>query len=183
MTAARAALRARTRALHDDVDRRFGGFDLACPDNYARFLRAHAAAFLPVEAALETAGIVDLLPDWPARRRGERLRADLIAMDVPLPPALASPPRLGSEAALLGAAYVLEGSRLGGALLARQVAPGLPRDYLAAPQPPGGWRMLLEKLEATLYDEDRIAAATIAASAVFASFAAAAEEEGRRPLQ
>lgn len=168
---ARALLRAATAAEHDRVDRLFGALDLADPADYRRFLAAQAAAYLPVEAAIDAAGGARLLADWPARRRGALLRRDLAALAVPVP-APEPPPDLAGDAATLGAIYVLEGSRLGGALLRRGLPAGAPEAFLAAPQPPGGWRKLLELLDDCLYETARVESAVGAARRTFHCFEA-----------
>ena len=170
---AREALRSGTAAAHDRVDALFSRFDLADPGSYRRFLSAQAEAFLPVEAAIEAAGAESLLPDWPDRRRSRLLAADLKVLGSPLPGAAAAP--LSAEpAVLLGAIYVLEGSRLGGGLLRRKVPDHLPRAFLDAVHPPGSWRKLLDKLEATLYAPESRQAAVRSATEVFERFEAAA---------
>lgn len=167
------ALRHGTRAEHDRVDLLFSHVDLTKPGGYARFLRAQARAYLPVEDALDAASITDLVPDWPARRRADALRADLAALALPLPAPLPAPV-LPTPAAALGAWYVLEGSRLGGALLARGVAPGLPRAFLTAPG--RKWAKSMELLNNHLYDGAELKRALGAARAVFVLFERAALE-------
>lgn len=167
---ARAALRDATSQAHRQVDEAFSRFDLTDLDGYRGFLQAQAAGFLPVEAALDAAGAVDLLPDWPARRRGDLLRADLAALDVTLPEPFAPPPIVSAKASMLGAIYVLEGSRLGGALLKRAVPDAFPRRFLDARQDAGSWRKLLKSLDEFLIRQDDLDAAIIAAEEVFARF-------------
>ncbi|MEQ7874573.1 biliverdin-producing heme oxygenase [Sphingomonas sp. ASV193] len=162
-------LRDETRAAHEAVDASFAGLDLAKRDDYAAFLVAHAAAFLPAEEALTAAGADLLMPDWSVHRRGALLAADLADMGVALPPP-ASAPRYDDEAAILGGAYVLEGSRLGGAMLRRQVGEGLPRRFLDAVQPPGRWRGFIALLEQKLYTEAEQRRARDAALSTFALF-------------
>lgn len=96
-------------------------------DHYRRFLHRLFGVVAPVEAAIDAAGVP--LVDWPDRRRAWMLAEDLAdaAGDVvwcddaaePLAPARA-----------LGAAYVLEGSTLGGvhvaAAVRASVGPGAP---------------------------------------------------------
>jgi len=168
---ARAALRAATAAEHERVDRLFSSADLGAIDGYRRFLVAQAAAFLPIEAALEAAGAAQVLADWPQRRRSHLLRADLAALEA-VEPAPVAAPRFPGEAAILGGVYVLEGSRLGAAVLKRGVAAAAPTDFLSAPQEPGSWRKLLENLDRVLYGPDQIGAAVGAARTVFEGFAA-----------
>ena len=175
---ARAALRAGTRAEHERVDRLFAALDLSAPRDYRLFLTAQATAVLPVEQALERAGVAAVVPDWPERRRSRRLRDDLEALDAPIP----SPetlPALAGPAAVLGALYVVEGSRLGGAMLRRELAPSMPQSFLGDRQPPGAWRKLLETLDHSLYETSSLDVALSAARAVFGCF----EAGGRRILE
>jgi heme oxygenase (biliverdin-IX-beta and delta-forming) len=178
---AHAALRDATRAAHDRVDAIFASADLRSREGYRQFLCAHAAAFLPVEAALEAHGIGRIVADWSSRSRGELLRADLEEIGAHAVPDAAPCVLTGDEPALLGAVYVLEGSRLGGRVLARSVAPGLPVRYLsAAPAEAGGWRKLLALLEVSLYSEARIASAVAAATSVFDRFEKAGRTEWKQ---
>lgn len=138
---ARAALRTATAAKHDVVDAAFGRFDLTEPASYGRFLTAHARALPAVESAVAACAA---LPAF-APRAG-LLRADLDALGLPMPdPLPLAPPE--SEAAAFGALYVIEGSRLGGAMLAKQVPAPLPHAYLSATHQPGGWRAFGELLD------------------------------------
>jgi heme oxygenase (biliverdin-IX-beta and delta-forming) len=166
---ARLALKVATQAEHDRVDALFSRLDLANGGDYRLFLTAQAAAHLPIEAALDAAGAERVLADWPNRKRGDLLRADLTALAADLPPPL-DPPALASDAAILGAIYVLEGSRLGGAVLKRQVPADAPRAFLNPGQAQGRWRKLLEKLDEDLYEPGRIGLAADAARHVFERF-------------
>lgn len=175
---ARRMLRAGTAEAHERLDARFGRFDLADADDYARFLTAHASALPAVERALDAGGMAALLDDWPARRRAGLIAADLAALGRPVPPPLPAPVP-ADPAALWGAAYVVEGSRLGGAMLARRVGAGLPTGYLATPLPAGAWRKFLAALENALYSDSMRASATRSALATFAIFSHAADEVAR----
>ena len=67
------------------------------------------------------------------------MRADLAQLDEAMPAPLPfAPPADESEA--FGVLYVIEGSRLGGGMLARRVPPELPRSYLEAIHLSGEWR-------------------------------------------
>ena len=168
---ARAALRAGTAAEHERVDRLFSGLNFGRADDYRRFLLAQAAAYLPIEAALDAAGAEALLDDWSSRRRAPLLFADLGEMGLAAP-APSAAPSFVNPAQMLGAIYVLEGSRLGGALLKRGIGEGLPRRFLDAPQKPGSWRKLLDNMERFLYRSDQLEAAVGAAKSVFQGFEA-----------
>ena len=164
-----AALRAATAADHDRVDALFGGYDLADRESYARFLVAHARAVPAVETALAAFG---RLPGGVAR--APLLTEDLADLDVAPPSALAF--ALPDDAAAgWGALYVLEGSRLGGAMLARQVGAGLPGRYLGAGHGPGGWRAVLAGLEAAAEGSAWLERAVAAARATFALYGRAVE--------
>lgn len=170
---ARALLRSATEDAHARVDAAFGRFDLGTRAGYRTFLLAQAAAHLPVEEALDSADAGGVIPDWPARRRAGLLRADLAALDAPVPDRgdIAVP---DDAASIAGMVYVLEGSRLGGAMLRTRVAPGSPLGFLAAPAPPGSWRALLARLDEVLADPPARERATGAARATFALFEEAA---------
>lgn len=175
--AVRQALRAATGGSHARVDAAFSGFDLSDRAGYGRFLGAQAAAHLAVEAALEASGVEAVLPDWPRRRRADLLRGDLAALGLPAPPveALAG---FDGPAAVLGAVYVLEGSRLGGALLRRSVPAELPCAFLGASDP-AAWRGLLAQLDAQVTSGNDVERATNAALRVFTLF----ELSGKRFLK
>jgi heme oxygenase (biliverdin-IX-beta and delta-forming) len=167
----RSALRAATAAHHERVDRLFSRLNLADPHEYGLFLLAQASAHIPVEEALDAAGADRLVPDWPDRRRAPFLREDLAALGEATPHPI-TPPPLADNPSMLGAIYVLEGSRLGGALLKKQLPAGAPSRFLSAKAQTGAWRKLLENLETALYREDLIEAAAVAAKSVFQRFEA-----------
>lgn len=149
MSELRARLRNATAPLHARVEAAYSGFDFERQDDYFHFLRAHSRVLGAVEVALEQAGIVRLLDDWPARARRHTLLADLSELDTPVPTAL-PPPQLPDEASCWGAAYVLEGSRLGGTILARrrrQIDPAAPVSYLEHGDAAKLWPTFLARLE------------------------------------
>lgn len=153
----------------------FGRFRLDDRAGYAAFLSAQAAAHLPVESALDAAGAESVQLDWPERRRAALLRADLAELGMQADE-LAGPD-LAGEPVLLGAIYVLEGSRLGGAYLARSVPLSLPRRFLSAPAAPGAWRAFQAHLDSRLQDPLDLQAATKAADTIFACFATAGRQQ------
>jgi len=165
---ARFALRAATGEAHDRLDALYSAFDLGRPADYATFLLSHAPAFLAVEAALDAAGAETVIDGWAGRRRSGALKADLTALDLRVP-APATFPALDGEAAILGAAYVLEGSRLGGAMLVRTVGHGLPTAFLT-PGNPSDWRAFISRLDERLSSEESLADAASAALSVFTLF-------------
>ena len=171
----RLRLRDETAADHAAVDDIYSRFELGERRGYRAFLEAQYACFAPLEQAITDAEAGDLLRDWPARRRAQLLTLDLaelgVESPVPGPPAAS----LATPAAALGAIYVLEGSRFGGALFARRLWAGAPARFLGARADPAAWRGLLAVLDRHLSDESHMAAAVAAARSVFAAFAAAGQ--------
>lgn len=165
---ARSVLRAGTTPYHDRVDHLFSSLRLDERSGYAAFLLAQAAAHITVERALTLGGVVAFVPDWAARQRSDLLRDDLAQLGLE-PPEPAGAIVLEGEAALLGALYVLEGSRLGGTVLKRALPPAFPARFLGGVDS-AAWRRLLGILDARLDTEPRRAAAVMAACAVFALF-------------
>jgi len=97
---------------------------------YVEYLQRFLAFHEEAEQLLDVADATQFIPDWPGRRRAHQARADLIALgaaegNFPATsghlPKIAGPNAVGCEQ-VLGIAYVLEGSTLGGAFLLRQIA-------------------------------------------------------------
>ncbi len=133
-----ARLRHGTRDLHDAIEANPRFARLMAPDlsrdEYASLLARMLGHHAPAEAALAQAA--PLLPaalDLPARlRRGAALAADLRALGLK-PARIAALPRCGayrldSAEAAWGTLYVLEGSALGGQVIARHLAATLGLD-------------------------------------------------------
>jgi heme oxygenase len=159
-------LRAATRAAHDQVDAAFSQWDLGRRDGYIAFLCAQARAFLPVELAIAADG------GNCTKQRAPLLLADLADLGVTAP--TAEPMEFASRSAMLGGAYVLEGSRLGGAILRKSVAPGLPTRFLAPASVAGHWKDFLSMLEQELTSDVQRSQAVAGARQVFDRFLRAA---------
>ena len=153
----RNSLRGATDHLHRDLDRIAAAFNLGDVTHYRRFLQANAATLIAIEQLLESAGVAELLPDWPQRTRRAAILADLQSLDADVQP-LALRRTAPAPAEVFGILYVLEGSRLGARVQLDQVlASGdehlrSASSYLHHGQPgpdqPGGlWRSFLEQLE------------------------------------
>ena len=167
-----ARLRAATRASHDLVDAAFGDFDLSDRDGYRRFLVAHARALPPAELAIQRLAFARTLPS-----RAPSLERDLADLGATMPAPL---PFAGlDEPGLWGALYVVEGSRLGGVMLARSVRADVPARYLAAAHEPGQWRAIRQAIDtaaangSTAWHQAMLAGA----AATFDLYAAAARLE------
>jgi heme oxygenase (biliverdin-IX-beta and delta-forming) len=171
-------LKAATSAAHCALDEGMSAFDLTVTAHYCRFLQASAAALLPMEVALEQAGVSDMFEDWPSRARSTAIIADLgrlgeTAIPLPLP---AEPL---DHCGVLGTLYVLEGSRLGAAYLMRMVAASVdPRvraatNYLRHGSGHGLWRSFLARLEREPVSADDERRMIVSAQQAFAMFAKA----------
>ncbi|MDE0880132.1 MAG: biliverdin-producing heme oxygenase [Sphingomonas bacterium] len=158
-------LRAATAAAHERVDARFGAYDLTDRTAYGRFLIDHARAVGGAEAYLS-----QTRPHLVWRPRLALIAADLadLGHTMPAPCALDLPP---DAAVADGVVYVLEGSRLGGQILARAVGPGLPTAYLGATHLSGEWRALRQAIDARVAtDPTWLAGAKLGAEACFALY-------------
>lgn len=158
----RRVLMTETRDLHDTLDQEIGAFADAAA--YGAFLSGSYAFRSAIEPHLgQDAG-------WPVQPLAPLIARDLADLGLPLP---AVPPiaPLTTASAKAAACYVLEGSALGGRLLARRAAAlGFTADHgarhlAAQTASPTRWRQFLDWLEASDLCE---AEATAAARAVFA---------------
>jgi heme oxygenase len=171
----RNLLKQATAEAHRDLDTRLSALDLSSVDGYRRFLEANAAALLPLERALEAAGVASIFADWPERTRAVAITADLAKVGGTARPTAARPAM--NRNIVFGTMYVLEGSRLGAKYLLRTIAQD------AAPVAAGAtaylshgagrqlWPSFLATLEnepATADDEAEIIDGAVDAFAVFA---------------
>lgn len=168
---AREYLKLSTRDLHGRLDAAAGVMRLETYPGYGDFLAAHAAALIPLEAALEKGGIERLLPDWALRRRSAALTDDLA--DLGLGCEALAAPTFRSEAGLLGAAYVLEGSRLGARVVLGRVGADSPTRYLRHGDGMKFWPNFLAVLERNAEVRRAPHLAVAAARAAFSLFISA----------
>lgn len=117
-----AQLRAATRTQHERLEERLATIDEAWTvRRYRSFLRMSFAVVAPTETSLcHHLGAVFAAP--PPGDRAERLRADLASLgSAAAETAGKSPAFMATRADAFGAGYVLQGSLLGGAVIARQL--------------------------------------------------------------
>ncbi len=172
MSEAHTWLKETTSAAHRNVDEAFSGFALDDAASYSSFLVAHAMALLPIEAWLRGRAEA-VLADWPARARAAALKDDLLRLDAVAPAgeAFEAP---DDPASIAGIVYVLEGSRIGGNILAKRVPGRLPKAYLSSACDAQNWRRTLSRLDDVIRDPETRTASTKAALSVFERFERAA---------
>ncbi len=157
----RQALREATTEDHRQVDSIFTCYDLRSRDSYTAFLTAQARALGTLEALAR--------PEAP---RLPLLVQDLAALGSACPEPLPLTDA-GTDGFDWGLRYALEGSRLGGAMLARQVGDGLPKAYLSAAHGKGEWIAFQRALDGAAEEggEGWLDDAVQGARAAFALFA------------
>jgi heme oxygenase len=173
-------LRAATAQAHAQVEALPHMPELAAgtlaPSRYAQVLRCHLAILAPWERA--HAPWLDTLAahGWPYRRRAQALRHDLAALGLPADAGAGPAPRAEGGAQAWGMLYVVEGSMLGGRVIARQLrlqqpalAPALAYFDMGSADA-GAWRQFQARLEAALPDPASRGQAAVGAAAMFAHF-------------
>ena len=168
-------LRAATRERHAALDATVGKELALSTASYGRFLSASLRAVVALEGGVERI----LGPAHHAVREA-LLRSDLEALGVP-PPACCAAADPRNEASAFGFAYVLEGSALGGVVLAETVRRALGSEVqtaylqLRGSETAARWRWFLSELEAfgELASEDARGDSCLAAIAGFELYRAA----------
>jgi heme oxygenase len=175
--AARTFLRDACGAVHTRLDARLSRVDFNDRRAYADMLSRMSAPLSAMEGALSAGVAPVLFENWAGRLRAHALRADLDALSGDFRQHFAAP--IESEAEALGALYVLEGSRLGGRVLARLAGEsadervrGATR-YFRQGERAGHWRSFLDKLESSPAMRAQPERAKRAALDTFAAFEAA----------
>ena len=177
---ARQSLRDATRALHDRVET---AVDLPARantmDGYRGLLRAMLGLFAPIEDRLAALPWARAGLDLDAHRRAPLLRADLRQFAGDADPArpCTDLPAPATLAAGFGCLYVLEGSALGGQIIAREAAaslglgPETTRFFRSDGREVGRtWRAFGAALDGYVTTPERLDEATAAASQTFEAF-------------
>lgn len=174
---ARFELKAATDDLHEELDGLLSRLNLARREDYGRFLQIHGRVVPSVESALSACGLGQVVDEWDSWRRSDALLADLAAMGLENVRAFPVPP-YQSVPAMLGALYVLEGSRLGGQLLLKQVPAAFPSAYLSQSTNLHPWRSFIAVADRLIYGNGSSGEAATAARRCFTLFLDAAREAG-----
>lgn len=117
----RTMLRARTAALHSDLDRMVNSFCAGDSLRLGRLLAIHYDALWLLVPALERAGADHVCPGWEGRSRLAAIEGDLKVLHMRPYRTYAHPPSFVREPEIWGALYAIEGSRLGSRVLLRRV--------------------------------------------------------------
>lgn len=175
--AARFRLRDACGAVHARLDARLCQIDFNNRAAYADMLARMSGPVSALESALSAGVAPVLFANWAGRLRAHALRADVEALGGAYRQRFAAP--IEHEADALGALYVLEGSRLGGRVLARMA--GESNDagvrgatcYFSHGANAGHWRSYLAVLETSPAVRATPARTTRAALDAFSAFEAA----------
>lgn len=162
--------RVATRDSHDSLDAAFGSLDLSSRADYIRFLCGHAMGLGSVFACFRRFVEEDLhlaCPDYPAMLSEDLTKLGFEAHDLrPVSPA--------GEVSPSAAGYVIAGSRLGLAALARNGYWGrinaLPSTYMEDQEGLTIWKHAAAKLKQEFPDEAHGERESICAIAVFDTF-------------
>lgn len=184
----RVVLRDATRPHHDRVE---AAVDLPARtrdrETYRALLTSLLGLFGPLERRLAALPWGEAGLDLDAHRRADLLRADVADLGGDPDPAPAAPPAVTTLAEGFGALYVLEGSALGGQIIAREAEAALglggvgTRFFRSDGRAPGAtWRAFGRALDGYLVTPDRLGQARRAAEATFDAFERAVLSPGPR---
>lgn len=176
-----ASIKAATQSLHASTESALIPMlkKAASPEDYHQILLLFYRIFAPLEKRLQPWLTEASVPDLSRRRKANLLLQDLNAAGytgpVPsLPPAL---PSITSQEEAWGALYVLEGSTMGGAVIAKMLRAriDLPTEATRffdayGPERETLWRRFLQALDANLSSDADVAAATEGARRTFHYF-------------
>lgn len=151
-------LKAATADVHDNVDKSIMAHDpFANKQSYLAFLSLQYYFLKDVSALYEHRELSELINDLPSRRRLGMLEQDFADLAAELPRAFLAPEISDSTdfATALGWLYVVEGSKVGAAMLGKQAQAKLPVSadngarYLAGPGAGRGsaWRELVNVID------------------------------------
>jgi heme oxygenase len=129
--------------------------------NFARFVVAQYLFQSELVALYNDAGLIDIVPDLPARCRAEQAKADLADLETDVPAAVTGAVKNPSQAEALGWIFVSEGSKLGAAfLIKRAIGLGLSDTFGARHlgEPAGGraegWKRFTKTLDGLAFSAE-----------------------------
>jgi heme oxygenase len=170
-------LKAATHDTHDALDQRIMTHrPFASHGHYRRFLQAQYLFLRDADALYDNPGLAALFADLAQRRRHAQIAADLHDLGCPLPAASLAPPidNQLDVATAMGWLYVVEGSKLGAAILLKMAqALGLSEEKGArhlGGHPDGRarhWRDFTRTLDALTLDASAEARVSAGAKAAF----------------
>ena len=172
------ALKALTHDTHELLDQRIMAYQpFANQQNYARYLQAQFLFLRDMEALYDNPHLAAILSDLDERRRYDRIATDLADLGQPLPD-LCEARRDGASFDLptaLGWLYVVEGSKLGAAILLKMteklgLSPENGARHLAA-HPDGRarhWREFVAILDGQTFNDEEEARVVAGGKAGFA---------------
>ncbi|HZG28589.1 MAG TPA: biliverdin-producing heme oxygenase [Ensifer sp.] len=171
------ALRLHTVDLHRRLDERISETSILTSEGYLRFLTMHARVLPAVETWLSSRADFVEMPESQERLRTSALNSDFEALGIALPPSR-NMSFLNETASVAGICYVLEGSRLGGAYLVRQISRSgsdQPSNFLNHGREKSLWSSFLAWLAARELSPAGIGRATEAAESMFGAYLSALE--------
>lgn len=183
----RDALRAATSQSHARLDALFEAVtDPARSELYERFIVMNHAGHEASEPVLVDSPLLQVLPEWPTWSRLPALRLDMAEMRLPPLALPAFAPARPDLPQAVGIAYVLEGSRLGAAVIHRQLqkslssrrGPALACHYLRDGAGGRHFRSFIDTVSALDWNERSLNRAGEAAVATFDYFHDAARRSG-----
>jgi heme oxygenase (biliverdin-IX-beta and delta-forming) len=178
----RTMLRARTAALHDELDRMVNSFCIGDSLRLGRLLAIHYDALWLLVPALERARADHVCPGWEARSRLAAIEEDLKVLHIRPYRTHAHPPLFVREPEIWGALYAIEGSRLGNRILLRHVTEfGGEKERRATQFLSHGlengavWGNFVAQLDDLRYCDEAIELAVLGAERVFKTYLNSAE--------
>ncbi|MEO6136096.1 MAG: biliverdin-producing heme oxygenase [Ginsengibacter sp.] len=125
-------LKLKTKQHHQQLEVKIIGAikSIQHKNDYVQLLQLFAGFFGALEVSIDQIMDLKFLPDYALRRKATALHSDLILLSASLPIKLESQnlPTIENSLQALGALYVMEGSTLGGQVIAKMILNKLPEE-------------------------------------------------------
>jgi heme oxygenase len=122
-------LRKRTKEEHQQLDHYLYPFiqQIRTTEDYSRLLKVFYGFFKPMQAQFDLYLSNDVISQYEFRRKPEWLLQDLASIDekIHLIPQCSVLPAIDNQASAFGSFYVLEGSSMGGQIIAKKIRENL----------------------------------------------------------